>query len=399
MEKTTISKSEQLNWRNILAAPNGAHTLIAASLFFFSCLVLPFADLPTVCGIYILCCAVFYYALSRSLFAMLYYAVPAVLLYALSELLPMQVDPVLLPAAFLALLVGGGCGAFLLIHFHDPRKHWYFFLIPLLAYGASALITGDPLRGLLTLLPLACAVVAAVCALCYTRRTEATVLIAVVLAATLVIAGIVTLGVTGGLVGNPVAALGDSLRQSIVSFLTDSRAQYAQMGMTLPISDVDISNTAALLVNLLPGLFLCACSITAFLVWRTLLQLLVAFRSLPRLPFRLAAFSMSKTSAVVFLIFYIVALFANSTATTLFGTVCQNVALVLEPGLALIGFSSIFSRGGARSCLSYVLALGLFFLLWTNPATGVALAAFFGAFHILAARFLPPQDQSNKGDK
>lgn len=394
MEKTTIS-----NWRDMLSAPTGKSTLTAAALLFFSCFVIPFTAHPNIAGLYIACCAVFYYALSRSFFAMLYYAVPAVLLYAISQLLPWAVDPLLLPAVFLALLVGGGSGAFLLIHYHDPKKHWYFALLPLLAYGAAALITGNPLRALLTLLPLALAIVTAVCVLLYTARTQATVLIAVTLGAVLVLAGIVTLGVMGKLNGNPLVDLADSMRESIVSFLTQSRALYAQMEMTLPLTDVDISNMAALLVNLLPGLFLCACAITAFLVWRTVLQLLITFRSLPRLPLRLAAFSMSKTSAVLFLLFYIISLFANSAEVTLFGTVCQNVALVLEPGLALIGFASIFSRGGARSCLSYVLVMGLLFVLFTNPATGVALAAFFGAFHILAARLLPPQDTSDKGEK
>lgn len=399
MKNEAISKNELLDWQNMLTKPQSTHTLLATVLLFFSALVIPFADLPTVCGIYIVCCAVFYYALSRSFFAMLYYAVPAMLLYALGAVLPGTNDPLMLPTAFLALLVGGGCGAFLLIHFHDPKKHLYFLLLPILAYTAAALITGDPVRGLLTLLPLSLATVAAICVLRYMRRTDASVLIAAVLVATLAVAGLVTLFVMDGFHGNPIVSLSDALRESIVSFLTESRTLYTEMGMKLPLSDIDITNTAALFVNLLPGLFLCACAITAFLVWRTLLQLLVAFRTLPRLPFRLAAFSMSKTSAVVFLLFYIVALFANSTEATLFGTVCQNVALVLEPGLALIGFASIFSRGGARSCFSYVLVFGLLFVLWTNPATGVALAAFFGAFHILAARLLPPQDNSNKGDK
>ena len=398
MKNETIKKNESLDFRNMLAKPDSAHTLIAAILLFFSSLVIPFAQLPSVCGIYILCCAVFYYALSHSFLAMLYYAVPALLLYSFGAFLPGSPDPILLPTVFLALLVGGGCGAFVLIHFHDPKKHLYLLLLPILAWGAAALITGDPLRGLLTLLPTALAIVAAVCVLLYMRRTDATVLIAVVLAAVLVIAGIVTLGVTGGLSDNPVVTLADAIREAVTAFLTESRALYTEMGLHLPLTDVDISNTAALLVNLLPGLFLCICSITAFLVWRTLLQLLITFRTLPRLPFRLAAFSMSKTSAALFPIFYIVALFANSTAATLFGTVCQNVALVLEPGLALVGFASILSRGGARSCFSYVLAFGLLFVLWQSPATGIALAAFFGAFHILAARFLP-QDNSNKGDK
>jgi len=398
MNNKTISKNEQVDLRDMLAKPESPHALITAILLFFSALVLPFADLPSVCGIYIVCCAIFYYALSRSLFAMLYYAVPTALLYALGAFLPIAADPLMLPTVFLALLVGGGCGAFLLIHFHDPKKHWYLLLLPILAYGAAALITGDPVRGLLTLLPLALAIVAAICVLRYMRRTDATLLITATLVAVLAVAGAVTLLVTNGFGGNPIVTFADALRESIASFLTESRALYTEMGMKLSLTDVDIANTAALFVNLLPGLFLCLCSITAFLVWRTLLQLMVAFRTLPRLPFRLAAFSMSKTSAVLFLIFYIVALFANSTEATLFGTVCQNIALVLEPGLALIGFASIFSRGGARSCLSYLLAFGLLFVLWTNPATGVALAAFFGAFHILAARLLP-QDNSNKGDK
>ena len=399
MENVTNPKNENLGWRDMLTKPTSAHTLVAALFLLFSALVIPFADLPSVCGIYVVCCAIFYYTLSHSFFAMLYYAVPAALLYALGAVVPGVPDPLTLPTVFLALLVGGGCGAFLLVHFHDPKKHLYFLLLPILAYTASALITGDPLRGLLTLLPLALAIAGAVCLLRYMRRTDATVLIAATLVAVLAVAGLVTLLATGELNGNPIASLADALRGSITSLLNESRALYAEMGMKLPLSDVDISNTAVLFVNLLPGLFLCICAIVAFLVWRTLLQLLVTFGTLPRLPFRLAAFSMSKTSAALFLLFYIVALFANSTEATLFGTVCQNVALVLEPGLALIGFASIFSRGGARSCLSYVLAFGLLFVLWTNPATGVALAAFFGAFHILAARLLPPQDNSNKGDK
>ncbi|MBQ8357561.1 MAG: DUF2232 domain-containing protein [Clostridia bacterium] len=396
MEKTTISKAEQASWQEMLSAPQGNQALVAALFFFFSCLALPFAESSTVSAIYILCCVIFYYALSRSIMALLYYAVPAVLLYALSALLPGAGNPMLLPCAFLALVAGGGSGAFLIAHFHDLRRHWYFLLMPVAAYAAVALITGDPLRGLLTLLPLALAVVAGVCLLRYTARTEATVSIAVILAAVLLVAGVITLGATGGFASDALSGMAEEIRGTVASFYTEARALYAEAGMDLMLTDVDITNTAALFVNLLPGLFFCVCGITAFLTWRTLLLLLLSFRSVPRLPTRLASFTMSVLSAILFLGFYIVSIFANSGEATLFGTVCQNVALVLEPGLALIGFSTLFARGRSRSCLSLILAFVLLFVLWSNPTTGLALAAFLGAFHILAARFLPSPD---KGDK
>ena len=400
MKQIKLTKDELGVWRSMLAAPTRGQAWLTAVLFFLSCLVLPLSDHPAVSLFYILCCVVFYYALSHSFFSLLYYAVPSFLLYGISSFLPGIPNPLLLPCAFLALLMGGSCGAFLFTHLHTPKKHWYLFAMPLVTYGAAALITGDPVRGLLTLLPLALAVAGALCLWFCVPRTSATVLLAVLLTAGLALAGIVTVGAMGGFESNPIPQLADYLRSTVRDVFYTSKAAYAEMGMDLMLSDVDISNTAIMLVNLAPGLILCLCGITAFLVWRSLLQLLLSFRTLPRLPIVLSGFTVSPVSAVVFIASYLLSLIGNYDGATLFGTVCQNLSLVMEPALALIGFGVLFAKERSRSCFSLILAFLLIFLLWRNPVGGLALAAFFGAIHILLARFLPsPDDKGQKGDQ
>ena len=398
MQQTAQPRKERENWREVLSLPERPHAIVAALVFFFACLVLPLsADVAGAAALFIIVCLVLCYTLVRSVRALLWYLVPLFLLYSVSAMLPAPATPFTLPASFLAIVFGGACGAFLLIHYHDLRKYPYLIALPVAAYLAAALLTGDWVRACLALLPLAMAIVTALCALLYLSHNDSLLAIAGVLAATLAVAGIVTLGVTGNLGTNPLTFMADALRTGVFDLFAEQRALYAELGISeLMMTDVDIANIAAMLVNLLPGLFAVACTVTAFLIWRTLMCLLLCFRSVPRLPRRMAAFSMSVASALVFLAALFISLLANGETVTLGGVVAQNVTLVLEPGLALVGFASLFQQP-RRSCFSHLLSIGLIFILLTNPATGLSLAAFLGAFHIVSARFFPsPQDKGEQ---
>ena len=393
--QSTLSKQDMTAWRDLITPPQQAHAVFTAILCFLSCLVLPLSDHPTVSMIFLLACAAYYYALTHSLRSLLLFVAPLALLYAVSILFPAIPNPLLLPCAAATLLLGGSTGAFLLTHYYDLRRYWFLPALPVAAWGAAALITGDPIRGLLTLLPLVPAIVGAYCILHCTPRTESTVRIAAALGAALALAGVITLAAMNALRGESITALADYLRGAVIAFFHEARALYAEAGMDLALSEVDISNTAAMLVNILPGLFCAACAIIGFLLWRLLITLLAAYGSIRRCPLRLAAFTMSRTSAVLFVVSYVASLIANTGGVTPFGTVCQNLSIVLEPGLAYIGFVSLLTTG--RSCLSHILAFSLIFVTFSYPGVGLAIAALLGAFRILAARFLPhPNDKGEK---
>ncbi len=396
MNPTLLPKTERASWREMLATPDSAHAALALALTLFSALAFALCDHFFLAALYLLACLLFLYHLTRSLVAMLFYVIPAFLLYGIAPFLPGVTEPLLLPTAFCALIIGGSCGGFLFLHYHNPRKHWYIYTLPLVAYAASSLLASDPWRGLLALLPLLLAAVFAVCLSLCLPHTESVLTGIVTLVLSLTVAGLITAALFGSLNGNSLALLADSMRATVEAFFREASVLYAEMGLDLGLTDVYIANVAALFVNISPALFFIAASVVSYLAWRTLLCLLVAFRTLPRLPRRIAAFSVSATGAAIFIVSYIISLFANSESATLFGTIAENLALVLEPALALIGFHALFSGKGARSCMSYILAIGLVFVLVSNPLTGLALAAFFGAFNILAARFFPPTDEKGE---
>ena len=373
------------NLRDMLRAPEGSRTLLYTAMALLSCAVLPLSDNPTVATLYMLLCAVFYYMTVHSVRGLIVYAAPVFLLYMLGSLVPAMGSPLILPAAFLCFVTGCSSGAFLLMHQTGWRQNLTLLWIPAVAYVTVAFVTGDPLRGALVLLPAVPAVLCALCALRLVPRTTATVALAAALALLLGVAGLITLAATGGLSADLAGRLGDLLRGGIVDLFAQMRTVYAEAGVLLGLSDADVSNMAILLVNLVPGLFLAICTVTAFLLWRTLLQLLLANGSLPRLPLRLTGLTVSRFAAVIFLTAYLLSIFANSGSTTLFGTVCENLSLVLEPCLALVGFTSLLT-GAHRSCLSTVLGFGLIMFLFYSPFTALSLAAAVGAVRILTAK-------------
>lgn len=395
MSNERSPKPTNTGWKELLTRPEGSQAAVLAVFFFAACLVLPLANDTQIATVFMLACVLLYYGMNHSLRSLLHYALPALPLILISELFPGVPNAMVLPCVYVALLVGGSTGAFLMAHFHDPKRHLWLLLLPAAAYGAAALLTRSPLRALLALLPLALALAAGLCLLRCTTCKDAVATIATALVALTAVALIVAAARKGALNASLLKALAQSIREHIIQALEHSGSAYAELGVELAISKADMANIATSVINIAPGLLLALCSISAFLLWRSLLNMLMAFHSLPRLPRRIAGFTMGRISAVVFLAAVLISLIAG--ATTKAGAVCENLCLALEPGLGLMGYASLLPRGKQRSCLSTVLLAALIGLLFVDIFSALTLIAAIGAVSLLTAhKPQGPEEQDNR---
>ena len=391
MNGTAINKTDLAAWRSLLSRPSATSLLAAAALYLISALVLPFAAYQTVSLMFVALCALFFYMQTRRVAALIPPAIPAMLLFAAS-------GSMMLPAAFFAIVFGGACGAMLLLSAKKPSRDILpLALLPIAAYLAAFLLGKTPLVALLTLLPLPVALLAAFAVRRCTPFTPAVAMLAAMIGAGLLTAAGIALATLDlfdlSLLPSFLEALGDA----VMAALEEAKALYAEAGVTVELSEVAIRNLLATLVNLSPAIFAVLCLVTGYFTWRTLAILLVSFGVLPRLPRVLVLPTMSATAAALFVISYFTALIANAEAATLAGTVAQNVSLILEPGLALVGAGRLLRRDAPRSCLSLLALIALVYLVWVNPATALAAAALYGAVHVLISAY--QNAKNSKGEQ
>ena len=393
MNFAPLNKSERATWRELFSAPTPTQSAVATLLCLFSLFTLCACESPLLCMLYLGCAAVFYYVLTQSLFAVIVVALPGVLLYSISLFFSgVAATPFMLPAAYAALLLGSVTGAFLIVH--NRRRAYLLLALPVAAAVLAVFVTGAPERALLVLVPVALSAVLAVCMLDCRAQTPSLVLTAAVLALCGIATWLAVFYLKGWGDPNPIVAFVDEFRANYVRLYEALLLPYAEQGVLVGISEEDLKNAAALLGNILPGLYLALCATYAFAMWRMLLRLLQTWHSLPRIPLRIAVLTVSPLAAGLFAASYLIAALANSAAPTLFGTVCLNLSLTLIPGLALVGFTSLLPRGKQRSCLSTLIAIGLGAMLWVRPDLSFILSAYIGSFHILAARLF-----HRKGEK
>lgn len=388
MNGTALTKTDLAAWQSLLARPDGSSLLIAALFYLASSLMIPHAATGSAALIFLFVCAAFYYMQTRRLAAMILPAIPVMVLFTASGTLA-------LPAAFVAIVFGSCGGAILLLGAKTAKEKAPLALLPLSAYGAAVLLGASPLVALLALLPLPCAVVGAVAVRRCTAFTSAVLALSLAIGGGLLAALLTSLAVNGLLDLSLLPSFIDAVGDTLIATLDEAIALYAEAGVTIELSETAIRNLLASLVNLSPAIFALCAMITAYFIWRTLAIWLVSFGVLPRLPRLLVLPTMSVTAAVLFLLATLVAFIADAKTATPVGAVAQNLALILEPGLALVGVGSLLFRRATRSCLSLVALAVLVYLVWSNPAAALALAAFYGALLVLFDFF---QTLKNKGD-
>jgi hypothetical protein len=287
-------------------------------------------------------------------------AIPVMLLFTAS-------GSFALPAAFVAIVFGSCGGVLLLLSAKTAKEKAALALLPSVAYGAALLLGASPLAALAVLLPLPCAVVAAAAVRRCMAFTPAVLALSLAVGGGLLAVLLVSLALNGLLDLSLLPSFLDTVGDALIATIDEVVALYAETGITVEISETAIRNLLASFVNLSPALFALCAMVTAYFIWRTLAIWLVSFGVLPRLPRLLVAPTMSVTAAALFLLSYLVALIANAETATPVGAVAQNLALILEPGLAMVGVGTLLYRRESRSCLSLVALAVLVYLVWSNP--------------------------------
>ena len=256
-------------------------------------------------------------------------------------------------------------------------------IIPLLAYGITALLSMNFVDSLAVLLPWPAAWALAAgtrrCAESEDGPNRVGVICGASLALGLTTAALLAISLyqmLGTLEPAVLAEQLELLRDELIMEIhtqplpeglpPDTAANWAEMK-----EYANVQNTVNSIFNLLPAI----CTVT-ILIFVTICQsiqhaALNAFGMGDCITTRVKAFEMSLISCVVFLIAYLVAMADNGAVTSMAGTVATNVAVILLPGLALAGLLRLtrgLAKKGARGmgCLFYLI-IASFCLLFTAP--------------------------------
>lgn len=284
--------------------------------------------------------------------------------------------------------------------------------IPLAAYGLSLILCRDPLLSLVSLLPFpAAAALAFGTRAAADGREDAPGRVGVICLTSLCL-GVCTVGVVLLLLGRHLGTLSpahlsawlEELRTSlsraiveVIQQVVDTLPEQAN-GQTVLVTvptEEEARNIVNSFINIFPGMAIALCNILAALCQVVLYNGLSAFGYATSLCGRIRLLRMSVMSCVVFLLAAIITTVTSFTSqdSTLVGTVAQNISLILQPGLLLIGVLRIFTRPARRGgCLSFLLFLMLpFLLLYASPLVA-AYAAVATILDAILSRVRPPED-------
>ena len=323
----------------------------------------------------------------------------------LVALLVAYVSSSMIPAAVLiALIAAIALGALALSVITQKQATWVP-LVPILAYAITLVFCRDALAALACMLPLPAA-----WALSFaTRRsaeredgpTRVGAICIAALALTATVAALLALALyraLGSLSPETVTQALDAVREQAIVWITsvelpadtseELRALFSRENAEWMVNAT---------VNLLPGYVIAAINVLVAIAQLLLQASLVSFGCGESLSDRVRIFRMSAVSCAIFAIAYLGALIGNGgEVSTLWGTVAQNVYVILLPGLAFAGMlrllTGITRRG--MGCFSMLVLLFAPLLLIIAPLLPAAVEVIgrFGSF--IASKVRPPEGQA-----
>lgn len=278
-----------------------------------------------------------------------------------------------LTAALFALLFAVSEGSFLLATLSRKQLCW-FPIVPILAYAASLALTRDPVVAAAALVPFPAMLALALGTRSSAAKEDGLTRVGVICLTSLalgvtLLAAIALLVFTqlGTLSLDALAAEIEALREALIHDITSAEIpeemdpeMVAELEKLLTYSGAQ--NMVNSVFNLLPALFVVAVNLiaaTAQMIQHATLRIFGFEESLTD---RVRAFRMSLISCIVFIVAYFIFFAESEEASTLAGTVAQNVYMILMPGLALAGMIRItgaLTRKGPRGlgCLFYVILI------------------------------------------
>ena len=315
------------------------------------------------------------------------------------------------PAGVLCGLVFTVSEGSLLIAVQPKSKLVALPIIPLLAYGITALLSMNFLDSLVVLLPWPAAWALAT----GTRRSAESedgpnrvgVICSASLALGLTTAVLLAISLyqsLGTLEPSVLAETMDALREEIILAI---HTQPLPEGLTPEMTEAwreqleyaNVENQVNTIFNVLPAI----CTVTV-LIFITICQsiqhaALRAFGMGECITPRVKAFEMSLIACVVFPIAYLFALVDSGAVSSLAGTVALNVAIILMPGLALAGLLRLtrgLARKGARGmgCLFYLI-ISAFCLLFVAPYVLAAVEVIGHVYEAITAKLRFDEDDND----
>ena len=319
---------------------------------------------------------------------------------------------IVLTAILCGLLFAIGEGSFLLAVL--PRKALAWVPIaPLLAYAAALALTRDPISSAAVLIPYPPMIVLALGTRNSAEKADGLTRVGVICATSLTL-GVTLVAMTAllfyGQLGTlaPDALLGEleAIRAAFIEEITSAEIpegfdpeMVAKLEQMLTYASAE--NMVNSVFNLLPALFVVSINLIAAAVQVLQHATLRTFGYEGSVSDRVRSFSMSLVSCIVFLVAYLVTFLGSSDASTLVGTVAQNVYIIFMPGLALAGMLRLM-RGLARKgpggmgCLFY-LAILLPCLLIFAPFVLAAVEVIGHLFSAITSAIKPSDDNDPFG--
>lgn len=308
------------------------------------------------------------------------------------------------PAVLIGLIFAVGEGSVLLA-VQPRRRLMWFLLVPIAAYGATVLISFDPLGAVAALIPFPAMLVLALATRHSAGREDGLTRVGVICATSL------TLGLSLGamLALTLFRRLGslsvEALSGAMESFRAAAIEAITQMEVPGELKELvsleNATNMVNSFINLLPGYAVMMVNLIAAVCQFIQHAGLVAFGFGESITDRVRVFRMSTVSCLVFLLAYVVLLISGTEKSTLAGTVSQNIYTVLMPGMAFAGLLRLaagISRRGMRGmgCMFFlVLFIPLLFIMAPLVLAVVELGGRFSTW--LAGKFKPPEDDDPFG--
>ena len=289
-------------------------------------------------------------------------------------------------AGFLGVLITGACTlAWLCLTVGSP----WLGLLPLGAYAVAALLLRAPLPAILALLPVPCALVMASTLRRETARVASICRIALSLFATALVALLVyLLRASGSVTLSALRTLLEGVRMGATGALTEV---IHSAGLPQGVS-ADAAAYAGVLIdtlfNYLPALAVILFLVLGWLLHTAILRVALGNEIPKQNAARMLSFDMSMASAILYFLALLLSLILVTDSTALYGVVSANICLALLPGMLMTAWIAINALllHRAPSCLSVLLYLAIFFLLFTFSFVMLPLCAAFGATVIIVGR-------------
>ena len=194
----------------------------------------------------------------------------------------------------------------------------------------------------------------------------------------------------GELTLSAVRAAIDLLKEQVILTLSAAVAELEGMlGTASATTDVKnlVEVTVASMFNLLPALIITLANVISYVIHSLFLSISYPSTDDIKAVQPMLQHDMSLTSAIVYLVSFVLSFILVSESTALYGSAAENMMLILAPGLILMTLSAIraFSAKKGPSCLGTLLYFGVIFVLVSFSAIAIIAVSFAGAIVTILA--------------